>query len=439
MSTPLKIKDISEPPRKLRGERYTSREFAVREWESVWAQSWLLVCRADEIQGSGDFIVEEIGSESILVVRQDDESIRAFYNVCQHRGNRLVNTSEGSMASFTCAYHSWKYSLDGECVGAQDEEDFPAGSPCGRKRLAALHCEVFASFVWVNMAEDPVPLQEYLAELYPILQAYPFENMIRTQAISVNMPCNWKIVQDNFRETYHIPTAHPEGLYVNEPDYAAAQIETLGNGHALLRTAGGQPSKYLPDGKLVINEYLIEDLASWGLDPEYYKGRELEIRKALQAQKRKLGPGRGHSHYESMSDEQLTDTFLYSIFPNMTLTCFADGILFLRALPHASDPEKCTFDTWFYATGSEDFFTKMLTAAGGVSAGVREPAPREWRNFGEGSLGVILDGDAGIMEAQQRGMHSRGYHGAELSGQEKRIPHYHDLIDSMIAANSRVL
>ena len=77
----------------------------------------------------------------------------------------------------------------------------------------------------------------------------------------------------------------------------------------------------------------------------------------------------------------------------------------------------------------------MLTSAGGVADTVRTPVEREWRNFGEGSLGITLDGDAGIMEAQQRGMHSRGWNGAELAGQEKRIAHYHDRIDQLIAEN----
>lgn len=431
MNEITKIKAV--PNLKMQGSRYYSKDFANREWESVWTKSWLLMCRADEIAESGDFIVEQVGPESILIVRQEDGRVKSFYNVCQHRGNQLVNTSEGSMPSFTCAYHSWKWSLDGVCIEAQDPEDFAAGSPCGRRRLAEIHCEEFANFVWINMDEEPQLLRDYLAELAPILEGYPFENMTRTQAISVRMPCNWKIIQDNFRETYHIPTAHPEGLYVNEPDYQVSTIQTLSNGHSTLRTPGSQPSKYLPGGKRVIDDYLIADLKSWELDPEAFLGREIEVRRALQEQKRAIGPGRGHGHYDRMSDDQLTDTFLYSVFPNTTLTCFADGMLFLRALPHPTDPEKCTFDSWFYATGSEDFFTKMLTEAGKVTGKTREPAEREWRNFGEGSLGITLDGDSGIMEAQQRGMHSRGYKGAELSRQERRVGHYHDRIDELIA------
>ena len=423
------------PGHGLAGERYFSRDFARREWEAVWTKSWLVICREEDIPEAGDFLVEEVGSESILIVRQEDGGVKAFYNVCQHRGNRLVSVPDGSMPAFTCAYHSWKWSLDGMCVNAQDPEDFAGGSPCGRKWLNELLCERFASFVWVNMDLNALPLQHQLAELYPMLQVYPFETMQRTQAISVRMPCNWKIIQDNFRETYHIPSVHPEGLYVNESYYRDSVIAPLNNGNALLHTPAGRPSRYLPGGKLVINEYLIEDLKTWELDPDLFKDRPLEIREAIQRQKRKLGPARGNDHYDRMSDAQLTDTFLYSLFPNTTLTCFADGMLFLRALPHASDPEQCTFDCWFYATGTEDIFTRLNTSNGSVSDQLHKRAEREWRNFGEGSLGVILDGDADIMEAQQRGMHSRGYPGAELAGQEKRIAQYHQRIDDLIALN----
>lgn len=419
----------------LAGERYFDRGFAEREWNAVWAKSWLVVCHVQQIPEPGDFVVEEFGAQSILVVRQDDGGVKAFFNVCQHRGNKLVMPDSGSMPSFTCSYHSWKWSLDGTCIAAQDPEDFPGGTPCGRHRLKELNSEVFASFIWINMDENPSSLHDYLGELYPILEQYPFDAMTMVQAITVRMPCNWKILQDNFRETYHIPTVHPIGLYVNEPDYRQARIENLSNGHSLLCTPGSQPSRYLPGGQLKIDEYLIKDLETWELSPKDYENQPLAVRKALQEQKRKLGPARGHGHYSRMSDQQLTDTFLYSLFPNTTFTCFADGMLFLRARPHPRDPEQAEFDCFFFASGAEDFFTRQLTASGGVSGGARDGVERQYINFGEGSVGVILDDDAGIMEAQQRGMHSRGWKGAELAGQEKRIAHYHCRIDELIAEN----
>src|SRR4051812_19319623 len=98
--------------RVLEGERYTSPAFMAAEWENVWTKSWLITVRADDIPEAGDYMLEEIGRESILIVRQDDGGVRAFYNVCQHRGNRLVLEPEGSMPAFTCPYHSWRFEID---------------------------------------------------------------------------------------------------------------------------------------------------------------------------------------------------------------------------------------------------------------------------------------------------------------------------------------
>lgn len=416
------------------GSRYYSKEFAAKEWEHVWTKSWLMVGRDVEIPESGDFLVEDIGPESILVVRQKDGGIRAFYNVCRHRGNQLVGVHEGSLDRFTCSYHGWKWALDGACVGAQDEDDFPNGSPCGRLRLSELRCEVFATFIWINMDPDCIPLLDFLGEeVVAGLGGHPFAGHVRTQAMSVRVPCNWKFVNDNFRETYHIPTCHPCALYLNDPDYRKTDVDLFEGGHGRLRTSGGMPSIFLPGGKLAIDEPLLSDLKHWGLDPDDFKGREQDTRLALQKQKRKLGAERGHAHYAQLGDAQLTDTIMYSVFPNVNIALFADSFVLLRAIPHAKDPEQCTFDSWYYAiAGVDDVFTRTMTSNASVEGATAQHAPREWINFGEKSLGAILDGDTAILLAQQLGSHSLGYHAPEFSNQEKRVRQYHDRIDALI-------
>ena len=102
------------PEQKLRGnrmagERYTSREFFALEWEHMWTRVWLLLGRESEIPNPGDYQREDVGPESILMVRQDDGGIKAFYNVCQHRGNLLVPDAKGHANRFVCKYHSWGF------------------------------------------------------------------------------------------------------------------------------------------------------------------------------------------------------------------------------------------------------------------------------------------------------------------------------------------
>jgi phenylpropionate dioxygenase-like ring-hydroxylating dioxygenase large terminal subunit len=197
--------------RTLAAERYTGREFFRREWDSVWTRSWLLLAHTGELLEPGDFLVEQVGAESILAVRQEDRSIKCFYNMCQHRGNKLVTTDAGSLGTFTCGYHGWRYALDGRCVYAQDAEDFPV-NPCEKLRLVELGCEIFGGFIWINMNPSAVDLKSYLGSIWDHWQTYPTDRFRRISATSVRLPCNWKTAMDNFHESYHVAAAHPIGL-----------------------------------------------------------------------------------------------------------------------------------------------------------------------------------------------------------------------------------
>ena len=132
---------IFEEEVKITGDRYTSHSFMEKEMDKVWARVWNIGGWSNEIPESGDYITHEIGRESILMVRQEDNSIKAFHNVCPHRGNRLVHNDNGSSPSFTCTYHGWKFNNSGILVYAQDAEDFPQGNPCGKINLTEIPCE----------------------------------------------------------------------------------------------------------------------------------------------------------------------------------------------------------------------------------------------------------------------------------------------------------
>ena len=134
-------------------ERYTSRDYMQQEWDKLWTKVWLLACREEDLPEPGDHYVTEIGIESILLVRQKDMSIRAFYNVCQHRGNKLVHSFEQpqeAAQSFKCKYHDWEYGLDGGFIDIPDLETFPQGAPdCSG--LTSLPCDSWGSFVWFSL------------------------------------------------------------------------------------------------------------------------------------------------------------------------------------------------------------------------------------------------------------------------------------------------
>ncbi len=423
---------------RLPGHRYTSRAFFEQEWERMWTRVWLLLGRESEIPEAGDWQREDVGPESFLMVRQADGGIKAYYNVCQHRGARLVTEEKGHARRFVCPYHSWAFQLDGVLAFAQDAEDFPEGDPCGKLRLEEVRCESFAGFIWINMDPDCVSLQDYLGPIWDDWSRYELDTWKRYLAQTTTLPVNWKVVIDNFNESYHVPTVHrvrgtPEerkrmhsGVDTN---YKNTRFDLSEEGHNRMIMAGGYAGASLnQDGS--IGEPLNTIMREWGLDPADFVGRGHETREALQAAKRKLGPGKNYTHYAKLADEQLTDAFHYTLFPNFAVSLWSDGFHFLRARPHPTDPEQCVFDNFWYASQPEGETSPIRTTAGIVPRD--QEVERQIFEPGDVSLGRTIDQDVEIFPLQQAGLRSRGYKGAYLAGQESRIRRYHELIDDYI-------
>jgi phenylpropionate dioxygenase-like ring-hydroxylating dioxygenase large terminal subunit len=415
---------------RLDGDRYTSVEFFQREWEHVWTKVWLLLGRENAVPQPGSYQIEEVGPESIIIVRQADLSIKAFYNVCQHRGSRLSFSAEGLAQKFTCPYHGWTYALDGTLVHAQDPEDFPQ-NPCEHIRLVELRCETFLGFVWVNMDPECGPLRDFLGPLWDEWSAYQPEQWRRFTALTVRMPCNWKVLQDNFCESYHLPMVHPQLKDTHEDSYLDTTFDRSAQGHNRMIMKGATPSRAQYGDQAPLPDGLAHRLQLWGLDPAAFHERPFEARQALQRQMRQMGPARGHHHYENLRDDQLTDAHHYNLFPNCSLTFGPDGVLLQRMRPHATDPNQCVFDHWYYAfVGAAD--DGVLAAQTNVRVDGLE-CVHEVFDWGDQPMGIIPDQDGAITIGQQLGLRSRGYRGAYPAGQEDRISGFHQLIDEYIA------
>ena len=422
----------------IEGHRYTSKEFFDKEWEEMWTRVWLLLGRESELPEPGDWQMEVVGPESILMVRQDDGSVKAFYNVCQHRGNPLVDDPKGHVKRFVCRYHSWAFMPDGTLNFAPDKDDFPQGNPCDHVRLAELRCETFAGFVWVNMDPNCVSLKEFLGPVWDDWEKRDLHLWQRYAARSAWLPCNWKVVLDNFNESYHVPTVHMgqkpganrEKISSNiNTNYKETQFDLSNEGHNRMIMQGGFSSGAV-DKEGNILEPLASDLRFWDLDPEDFKGRPEDTRVALQEAKRRLGPERGYTHYGKIPDEQFTDAFHYTLFPNFAVSVWADGFHFLRARPHPSDPEQCLFDNWWYASVPEGDPRPVSTMIGPVERDAPEETNMVDDPFNE--MGKTIGEDITVFVQQQKGFRSRGFKGVYLSKQEERVRRYHELIDDYI-------
>jgi len=402
----------------ISGERYYDPAFARLEWDHMWTRVWHVAGLSSELAEPGDHIVHKVGRESVLVVRQDDGGVRAFYNVCRHRANKLVWHEFGSSDHFTCAYHGWRWGLDGSLQDLQDPEDFDQNL-CRTLRLKELACEERLGFVWFNMSHDSLPLGDYLAQIEPLIAPYALDEMVRVTFHTVEVDCNWKVIRDNFNESYHLPSIHPQLATYFDEDYRNTEFHQFDHGNNLMVMKGALPSPRGPV-KDRIQEPLLGLLRTWELEPDSFAGRWTETRTALQAQMRKLGPSRGRPHYAQLSDAQLTDAHHFTLFPNLNLTFHPDRFTFLRTEPHPTDPEKCIFSHWFFVR---------------PEPGESPPAEAEHVSFrhGEQPIGPVFDQDLGVVLAQQEGVHSRGFDRFHLGGQEFRIQRFHEILDDYIA------
>jgi phenylpropionate dioxygenase-like ring-hydroxylating dioxygenase large terminal subunit len=415
----------------ITGERYWSKAFADAEWEKMWTRVWLIAGLESQIPEAGDYLTCEIGPESILVARGDDGRVRAFYNVCQHRGNRLVEGESGSLPAFTCAYHAWRYDLDGTLSWVPDEADFPQGTPCGKRNLVEIPCELFAGFIWYSMDPDARPLRDFLGTVYDHLACYQMEKMTRTHWVTVEGAFNWKCVQDNFNESYHLEFVHPQTRYMMETQGPVHQQDIYENGHARILIEGCRPDPRYAHDEATIKQWMKEELEFWDLNPEDFTGRLLDMRAALQAAKRAKGPEKGYD-FSRYNDAQLTDHYHYTLFPNVSFSLKPDGCIFLRANPHPDDPNKCLFDMWYFTLfpeGVTEYHSHTMEEMVSTST----QAPHVTGVWPETSVGPAIDQDVRVWSAQQKGLKSRGYRGDYMPWQERRVRHFHEMIDRYIA------
>jgi Rieske 2Fe-2S family protein len=191
----------------LPAEFYTSEALHALEQTALFASHWLCIGREEDLPEPGSFLTREIGRERILIVRDRDGALRAFFNVCRHRGSRLVDADCGTgLRRITCPYHAWTYELDGRFFSAPwlDEDfDKPAYS------LRAVPLGSFGGFLFVNLDVRAAPLERWLADL-PDLSRFLLAALGRGHRETYDLEANWKLVCENFSECYHCALAHPQ-------------------------------------------------------------------------------------------------------------------------------------------------------------------------------------------------------------------------------------
>jgi phenylpropionate dioxygenase-like ring-hydroxylating dioxygenase large terminal subunit len=220
------------------------------ERAAIFRRTWLNVGRVERLPRTGSYFTRELAvvGTSLVIVKGADGEVRAFHNICRHRGNKLVwndfpgEETAGSCRQFTCKYHAWRYSLDGELTFIQQEQEFfdLDKRDYGLKKVA---CAVWEGFIFVNL--DPQEsLTEYLGEMAKGIEGYPFHEMTEVYSYRAEIGSNWKLFIDAFAEFYHAPVLHQKQAVKGEADkllsygFEALYYE-LNTPHSMISSWGG--------------------------------------------------------------------------------------------------------------------------------------------------------------------------------------------------------
>lgn len=197
-------------------EFYVSDAVFAADMDHVVSRKWIMAAHVDNLRQRGDYVLFKIGDEQIVIIRENETRIRAFYNVCRHRGSTLCSQSSGNAKKLVCPYHAWTYALDGSLVAARlmpDDFDRAANGlhPC--------HVREYFGFVFINLSDgEPDDFDSVFGDMADILDFHGFAQAKIAHAASYPTAANWKLVVENFLECYHCQPAHPEFCSMHPPE-----------------------------------------------------------------------------------------------------------------------------------------------------------------------------------------------------------------------------
>jgi len=344
--------------RTLPAGHYVDPDGFAREMDRIFAEMWVNACRLEQVQARGQFVRLEFAGASLLIVGDGTGGARALHNVCRHRGTRLCDAIDGTLAgSIQCPYHAWTYDLEGRLIGAplMDDvegfraEDFP---------LRRAGCEVWDGHVFVSLAPDPSPIASQLGDLPGRFAPWRMAELTRVHRVEYDVGANWKLIVQNYNECLHCPVIHP--LLNRMHHYlGAANVPSTGSycGGAMGFKAG------------------VETLSTDG------------------RRRRAVLPGLGPA------EAAIVNYFV--VYPNLLLTLHPDYMLTVRLWPLASDRTRLVSEWHVHPdeVARPDF--------------VIQDAVEFWD--------VTNREDWAICERSQQGIQSRGYMPGPYSNRETQL------------------
>jgi phenylpropionate dioxygenase-like ring-hydroxylating dioxygenase large terminal subunit len=219
--------DITEETNALPNRYFTDPEVHEMEKEKVFGQYWVYAGHANCIPDHGDYFTRTIGDQQVIVVRSEGGEVRAFYNVCAHRGSKMVDdtpmTDPGNMSRIRCPYHLWTYDLDGDLASTPQsfeeadlnpdlDDDEVQTLDASDNGLMEVHTANVGPLVFVNLDDDPMPFEDQAGELLDYFESIPLGDYQLAQRIVSEVECNWKTFAGNYSECDHCQANHQDWI-----------------------------------------------------------------------------------------------------------------------------------------------------------------------------------------------------------------------------------
>ena len=191
----------------LPAELYRGAQAFDLDKDAIFLRSWQCIGHVSQFKKNGDVIVTEVVGKPVVIVKDHDGCLKAYYNVCKHRAGPLV-LNNGNINVFSCKYHGWTYRLNGELRTAPEMSDTPNFSACDI-HLDNVNIDTWQGFVFINLSNNPLPLSRYFSGIDSIIQPIKLTEMQFHHRDEYKVNCNWKVYMDNYLEGYHLPHVHP--------------------------------------------------------------------------------------------------------------------------------------------------------------------------------------------------------------------------------------
>ena len=420
----------SEP---LDRDHYISKDWALLEEKKVWAKVWQLAAFEQDLPNVGDHIVYDIIDWSFIIVRTEEDTFRAYYNSCLHRGRRLCSNDDvpANKPEFRCPFHGITWKTDGSLkeLPPSIEFDFPHVDQ-EQFGLPEVRCETWDGFIFINIDDDAEPLMDFLGDVTKHFERWPFKNRWKATHSAKIVNSNWKLAQEAFMEAFHVLATHPQmsiGLLGGDGSNTEYNIYDGGDANwSRMTMAPPMPNPNLPyelTEKELIEEMFFrgENVSEMGVQTMDGTADDLPegitTRKLLADSARENG-GHGYVGGEP-TDVELTSAIQYHVFPNWSPW---PGPIFYRHRPYGRDPDKCIMEIMMMVTLPED--------------AERPPsAPMRWLGEDE-HFGDIFNQDVENVAEVQKGLKAAKAPGGLTLGnyQDIKVRWSHRLLEKWINA-----